>query len=76
MTLITQISDPVLWAILNNKWLAGGQVGWVTNDLTHYQVSFDTSDTVQFTSKTVRELIDSRSPKDSKAATYKDMEIG
>lgn len=75
MALVTQADDPTTWAALYAKWTAEGMQGWVLYDSMHYKVSWDTSGTVQFSSYTTRELVDSRSLTKSKGASYKDSEL-
>ena len=75
MALITSVSDPALWATLKAKWLSQGQPGWVVNENVHYKVSKDTTDEVQFTSRTTENLIDSRSTIGSKPTTYNKLEL-
>lgn len=72
MALITQVSDPVLWAKLYDEWMSeeNREPGWVYLDGASYQVMYETSGDVGFVKHENIDMIDSRSIIGSKPTTY------
>jgi hypothetical protein len=74
MALITSISDPTLHATLLEKWNAANQPGWVLIGYNHYRRIFALGGEIAFLLVENRDLYDSRSPTQSRAATYTELE--
>lgn len=70
----TKITDPTLHAALEAKWETEDRQGWVIYGGYHYKVGFSTTGVVFFLQYTNEELFDSRSPTDSKTASYKELD--
>jgi glutamate racemase len=65
--IITQSSDPTIWASLEVR---RGNAGWVILGTTHYMVITMVNGEIGYVARTPRELVDSRSITRSKAASY------
>ncbi len=74
MTLVTEVSDTVLWDALNLKWQEERNPGYIVHGGIHYYVCFDSLNKVQFDSKTNRELFDDRSIIESRSASYSNLD--
>jgi len=73
MALITQSSDPVLWAKLEASYQSNPAAYVLYGDI-HYTVHQTTGGDRGFVAKTNEELFDSRSLTRSKAASYRKLD--
>lgn len=71
---ITQESDPLLWTLLHNSYVADGQPGNVTRGTKLYKVHSMQTEEIFFVEVSTIEYLDSRSIKKSKKATYKNLD--
>jgi len=69
-SLITQISNPLLWATLNNALSGHPSVGHIARGTTLYKVHKLTSSDIAFEEIAYTDYMDSRSLTVSRAATY------
>lgn len=75
MALITQVSDPALWEVLHTEWIDVGYPGFFQCGTKYYQHHQTTDGQDAFTQlDLVRDLVDSRSYKRSKPASYKKLD--
>jgi hypothetical protein len=74
MALVTQASDPTLWAALNSALATNPTAKTVLKGKVHYRVIQMEDNTIAYNSKTSKELFDSRSLTRSKPAAYKKLE--
>ena len=70
MALVTQVSDPTLWASLNSALAENPEAKTVLKSGTHYLVIQMADGSIAYNSKTNKELYDSRSLSRSKPAGY------
>lgn len=70
MTIVTQASDPILWAALNSSYISQGNPGVVVRGGQMYEVYFTTVEEIAFKSVENLDYIDSRSIHNSKSASY------
>ncbi len=76
MTLVTEVSDPTLWAALNSALAGNPTAKTVLKSKVHYRVVQMTDGTVAYNPKTNEELYDSRSFTRSKTAAYTKLDEG
>lgn len=76
MALVTQASDPTLWATLNSALVANPTAKTVLIGKVHYRVVQMADDTIAYNSKTSKELFDSRSLIRSRPAAYTKLDDG
>ena len=75
-TIITQTSNPTLWAVLNSSYLSQDRPHTVLAGSSMYVAYENTSGEVEFKLIDTIDYIDSRSLKNSKKATYGNLDNG
>jgi hypothetical protein len=70
MTIVTQSGDPTLWTSLYAEWENWSRPGWITRGGSHYLTVQKSNGDIEFHLQDNYEMLDSRSPTDSRAATY------
>lgn len=71
---ITKESDPLLWTLLNNAFLAEGEPRNVTRGVKLYKPIRTITEEVVFEEVVPMDYIDSRSLKNSRKATYRNLD--
>lgn len=67
---ITQESNPILWAALHSSYISEGKAGYVVRGSAMYKAYTAVTEEVVFERVDTMDLIDSRSLRGSKKATY------
>jgi len=77
LALITQVSDPTLWTTIHEEWLDSGCAGFFPCGGKYYQYFMTSSNEDAFKElAVVHDLLDTRSVKSSKKASYRKLEDG
>lgn len=70
MALITEVGEPVLWAVLNSLYQANTKTTWIQRGNSCYTVHMLTTGDIAFNERENQDLFDSRSLSNSRPASY------
>lgn len=73
-TIITNDSDPLLWAALHSSYISEGKPRNVVRGGEMYEVFTTTTEQIAFKTVETLDYLDSRSITNSKPATYKELD--